>query len=175
MSIRNIGQARTPKSPVVHWMALSHELSSSTFAGFGRTDIPETLPVFVCAYQARKMFPWGLSARMRHPSSTLARFSYCLLGDCTRKRPSPFGETVSRAFCINFSATFVARSSLVQTYRDTSILVHPRFCTSGCRKVFRRCLFRQSTYSARCPLIGCSTSPASELQTTLLYSFVRMV
>ena len=40
------------------------------------------------------MFCWGQSARTRQRSSTLARFSHCLLGGCTRKRPSPSEGTV---------------------------------------------------------------------------------
>ena len=60
-------------------------------------------------------------------------------------------------------------------YRDTSIRVHPRACTSGCWKVLRRCWLGQSAYSARWPPTGSRISPASKFDTTLLYIFVRAV
>ena len=52
MSMRNMGQARNPKSPAAQETARFHFPSSSMVVCVGEIRIPATLPVLVWAYQA---------------------------------------------------------------------------------------------------------------------------
>ena len=57
---------------------------------------------------------------------------------------SPSGEICAKAFWTTSSAFSPESSSLGEGQKETSMRVHPRASTSGCRKVRRKCLFGQS-------------------------------
>ena len=139
------GACKKPRSAAVHSTALSQASSLSAFALEGRTQTPETRPVVVCAYQATNIEPCGRSARTSiEPRGQVlpllgGRLDHKIvpLAD-PRGKPGPRPPPPPLWPC---SPRGLPRGRRT----ERPMRVQPRACTSGCKKVRRRCSFGQST------------------------------
>lgn len=126
-----IGHIRKPKSTAAHPTARSHVAWSSTLALVGRTRMPTTLQISVCAYHVMNISPFGRSASTRHRSFHVARISHCLAGGCSTKSCFSFGDTKARPSSISPAPVVAFRLQPRQAYREISMRIQPRAWTSA--------------------------------------------